>query len=780
MAEEMHGRVESISRTAKISWPRSRLTTRQYEADVTAPSWSCDELDPQLGVFSGGLLPCEESFEYDNIAFPVLSAYEVPEVRALDVMQGSNLSGYGLDSLSSYTTVSGCLGSSDQGDHLAHSSDVRLSEQSIHGHRSSYMPEWSALQSLPLASNVIEWYETDSRAAHAENAIEDEWDQISYDSGHSHQFTFPDRIASPFTSHFLTEENNRLTIKTGLVKIYHDSMEGALSCWLTERNCPYSAAAFDGTNVWGAAWANRIVTRVCDLDKAYSMTGSVSARGQQQATKVLNAVVMAFASQWSQSESSAVHAESSPSSDNNRGNLAELDVDDFGRNMQTTLWHQASKALFEASENMSFRVILAGIIFSLTQRPMDPIHMQSCGSTQSADLALLFNILDHDGPPIALDIALRKLQDHQRRFADDGNASRGGLRTSPARLQLSGTHKQTFGLLYWLAVMFDTLSAAVNRRQFAVSDIDSASIYTDTEPTTQLYTVSDIDRILIEDSSSHSSPSSGVDLWGTYFLHQHSRTGDVRKQYVRWPCSYTDAASCLADAAPVKVLLFRRVAQLQNLSYSHRSAVEVENGIEAVMAVYDHWNSSYGRFVDDCIRHHENLPARIQSWYILLAGHWNLAVFILADLIEKLDNAGRTTPSSRCSRQSLNIIGTLRAGSAFTVSELGRCSRRAEDDMSFAKSPDFHHAVNKAALLTEPWTMVLVRSFGYAGAFWARKAAPESEPVYGDTGGCIARERLHHCINALSLLGRKSDMARYAAQVLQQASWNGTTACAVV
>ncbi|KAK5711160.1 hypothetical protein LTR15_012648 [Elasticomyces elasticus] len=745
---------------------------------ITAHSWSCDELDPRLGVFLGGLLP-EESFEFDNLAFPVLAAYEAPEVYDLDVMQGSNPFGYGLDSLSSYTTVTGCLGSSHQEDHLAHNPDVSLSDPCTHGYYGSYVPEWSAMQSLHVASNVTDFYEPDFRADHSvdDATIDDSCTQFSYDSGHSLQFMIPERAASPFTSHFLTEESNRFTIKTGLVKIYHDSMEGALSCWLTERNCPYSAAAFDGTNVWGANWANRIVTRVCDLDRAYSTTGSVSARGQQQAAKVLNSVVMAFASQWSQSsESSSVHPERSPSSDHNRDNHADLDVDDFGRNMQTTLWHQASKALFEASENMSFRVILAGIIFSLTQRPMDSVHMQSCGSAQTADPALLFNILNHDGPPIALDIALRKLQDHQRRFADDGNASSGGLRTSPARLQLSGPHKQTFGLLYWLAVMFDTLSAAVNRRQFAVSDIDSASLYTDTGATT----VSDNNPIHIDGGSSDIVSVSGVDLWGTYFLHQYSRTGDVRKQHVRWPCSYTDAASCLADAAPVKVLLFRRVAHLQNLSYSHRSAVEVENGIEAVMAVYDHWNSSYGHFVDDCIRHHEDLPARIQSWYILLAGHWSLAVFILADLIEKLDNAGRTTPSNRSSRQSVNIVGTLRAGSAFNVSELGRCSQSADDEMSFAMSPDFHHAVNKAALLTEPWTMVLVRSFGYAGAFWASKVSPNFGQVYCDMESCMVRERLRYCIGALSLLGKKSDMARCAAQVLQQAACKGANAHAIV
>ncbi|KAK4953229.1 hypothetical protein LTR10_008935 [Elasticomyces elasticus] len=762
----------------EIPDPPLASTVSPAADNITAHSWSCDELDPQLGVFSGGLLPSGESLEYDNIAFPVLAAYEAPEVCDLDVMQGSNSFGYGLDSLSSYTTVTGCLGSSHQEDHPAHNPNVSLSDPSTLGYYGSYVPEWSAMQSLRVASNVTDCYEPDLRADRSadEDTIDGSWTLFSCDSGHSLQFILPERSASPFTSHFLTEESNRLTIKTGLVKIYHDSMEGALSCWLTERNCPYSAAAFDGTNVWGANWANRIVTRVCDLDRAYSMTGSVSASGQQQATKVLNAVVMAFASQWSQSsESFSVHVERTPFSDHNRGNLADLDVDDFGRNMQTTLWHQASRALFEASENMSFRVILAGIIFSLTQRPMDSVHMQSCGSAQTTDLALLFDILNHDGPPIALDIALRKLQDHQRRFADDGNASSSGLRTSPARLQLSGAHKQTFGLLYWLAVMFDTLSAAVNRRQFAVSDIDSASIYTDTEATT----VSENNPIHIDGGSSNIVSASGVDLWGTYFLHQHSRTGDVRKQHVRWPCSYTDAASCLADAAPVKVLLFRRVAQLQNLSYSHRSAVAVENGIEAVMAVYDHWNSSYVHFVDDCIRHHEDLPARIQSWYILLAGHWSLAVFILADLIEKLDNAGRTTPSNRCSRQSVNTVGTLRAGSAFIVSELGRCSQSADDEMSFAKT-DFHHAVNKAALLTEPWTMVLVRSFGYAGAFWARKVSPDSGQVYCDMESCMVKERLRYCIGALTLLGKKSDMARCAAQVLQQAAWKGANADAIV
>jgi hypothetical protein len=59
--------------------------------------------------------------------------------------------------------------------------------------------------------------------------------------------------ASPFASHFLAEDHSRLYIKKGLLKIYHDSLEGALSCWLIERNCPYTSSPFvDGRDAWSS------------------------------------------------------------------------------------------------------------------------------------------------------------------------------------------------------------------------------------------------------------------------------------------------------------------------------------------------------------------------------------------------------------------------------------------------------------------------------------------------------------------------------------------------
>ncbi|KAK0785689.1 hypothetical protein LTR59_010933 [Friedmanniomyces endolithicus] len=747
-------------------WPFGPITTPLCHDAV-------GEIQPD-GYF-GGVFSGEACFEPDNFGVQSYSALD-SSVYASSLLDGmNNWGGLGFRSDASpmITPVTDDSGHTGQAEGSLDEVDLHSSPWLSSGHPSNSMFDPNDELGSPHAMNCIvsdspvPWWAQDRTPG----AL---WPQNIHDFSSPYHFTPMERMPSPFTSQLLAEENNRLTVKTGLMKIYHDSMEGALSCWLTERNCPYSSAAFDGSTVWGSDFANRIVTRVCDLDKLYSMTGSLSSRDQQQASKVLNLVVMAFASQWSQtSHGRDAHTSTSPgvlpsqpSSATRVDGTTNVDSDDdvFGRNMQKTLWQQASKALCEASENTSFRVILAGIIFSLTQRPIDPGDFQSLNLHQEDDIISLFAILDHDGPPIVLDVAIRKLHDHQRRLEDGKSTPVNGFRTSRPSLQLTGIHKQTFGLLYWLAVMFDTLSAAVNHRSFAISDIDSTSVCAETEMVVDL---------------SASLDNMHVDVWGAYFLQQHSRSGDVRKHNIRWPCSYNDAASCLADAAPVKVLLFRRVAQLQHLFYNRSSALKVESGIEAAFEVYDRWNDTYGRFIDDCVRHHEDLPARIQSWYILLAGHWHLAVLILADLIEKLDDdAQRTILCNSHKRQSTGCAGTLRSNSAYAVSELGRWARYDDDDSSFSRSPGFHHAVNKAALLTEPWTMVLVRSFGYAGAVWAKQAASESRFVFTATTNCAtgARERLQYCIDALSLLGKKSAMAMCAAQALRQAGsrWPAT------
>ncbi|KIX92488.1 uncharacterized protein Z520_11808 [Fonsecaea multimorphosa CBS 102226] len=628
----------------------------------------------------------------------------------------------------------------------------------IDGQSSSYLSDGSSSWGQPMSNP---------------QSVVDSQDQES--TGQDRRFSPPlygnglmTKNASPFASHFLTEDHSRLYIKNGLLKIYHDSLEGALSCWLIERNCPYASSPFvDERDAWSSKWSNRIVTRVRALDDAYLRSGVLSQNDQKQASNVLSLVIMAFAVQWAQS-SYGKH-------DNLSTHLPEHGI--FGRNMQKALWHKANLALSQATGNPSFKVIFAAIIFSLTQRPMESAEvLPSPNSRRQNDLASLRKILDNDGGPIFLDVAVRKLHDHQRRLKDAERSRDGGHLALQTSFTLGEQDKQTFGLMFWLAIMFDTISAAMNRRTFALSDGET-SIVDDVHPPAPRLATSvngfacDLDGYSGFSNMNSSQLARESHIWGNYFLRQQSRVGDVRKQTTRWPCSYVDAAACLADAAPVKVLVFRRVGHLQDLYYQRASAEAIENAIASTLEVYNHWNNTYGRFISDCVANHESLPARIQSWYLLLASHWHLAVLILSDLIEKLDDSNMTLPANRTARQTTEFSAAVRFRSVYAVSDLGRCSRFGNEDLSFSQSPDFHHAVNKAALLTEPWTVVLVRSFAHAGEVLVKLVLSRREPgLFMDTNHLSeARSRLNDCIEALWLLGRKSDMALSAAKILQEA-----------
>ncbi len=574
------------------------------------------------------------------------------------------------------------------------------------------------------------------------------------------------KSTSPFSSYHLAQNHDRMYIKKGLLKIYHDSLEGALSCWLIERNCPYASSPFvDGNDVWSSKWSNRIVARVQALDETYSRTGLLSKEEQKQASNVLSIVVMAFAVQWAQT-TYCNHK-------NLKSQVPEHGI--FGRNMQKSLWHKANVALSQAMSNRSPKIIFAGIVFSLTQRPMDSAEIVAKPG-QQGNLASLRQVLDDDNGPIFLDVAIRKLHDHQRRIKDAECASGRDPSALSSPQTFGEQDKQTFGLLFWLAVMFDTISAVMNRRAFALDDGETKIDDNERHPAPKASATPngfayDLDGYSEFTATKSSYLERESQIWGNYFLQQSSRVGDLRKQTTRWPCSYVDAASCLADAAPVKVLVFRRLGHLQDLYYQRASSEVLEGAIAATLEVYNHWKSSYGLFIADCVKDHENLPPRIQSWYILLASHWHLAILLLADLVDKLDDLQLTSPANRTTRQATDFAATLRMRSVYAVSDLGRCSRLGTEDLSFSRSSEFHHAVNKAALLTEPWTVVLVRSFAYAGEVLVKVVlSRRGTGLFMDAINLAeARSRLDDCIEGLWLLGRKSDMALRAAQILHDA-----------
>ncbi|GME25814.1 putative C6 transcription factor protein [Neofusicoccum parvum] len=592
----------------------------------------------------------------------------------------------------------------------------------------------------------------------------------------------------------LSSSMNQSVLTKGLWKVYHDSFENALSCWLTEKTCPYTykmlPAAGDAagceslSEVWGPSWGNRIVGRVCHLDMSWSKLRNrpVPQAEDRAASRALQLSIMAFATQWAQGSQRSAAEYSFGGMD---GSAFPLDGE-FDRMLQESFWHQARRALQDAADCESFRVVLAHVIFSFTQKPLNlDQHADVNGETGCDDTSKLDDIIDSEGPPIFLEAATRQVFAHRaklhRMMGRNGSASPVSKLESVDRKvctktvsQGSANSSKTFDMMFWLCVMFDTLSAVMNDRPLVVSDKDS-KIHPDrpknngqaghngfsAHSTGDLFTDGAFSPTLPEEPQS--------DLWGDLFL----KTKPIRwnQGIPRWPCSYEEAATTLCNAAPVKVLLYRKVARLQTLMSRVTTKPEkMEASITESIKVYQHWNHTYGQFFVDCINDHDNLPARIQSWYVILSGHWHLAALSLADMIQRIDEGGMGMEAQQKHREQSRLCIMLRKENAFAVSDLGRVSS-PNVDSSFAKAREFHFAVNKGALLTEPWTVVLVRSFAKAARVLLdsvpvpSQLPPGSIPVNMNAANEYMR-RCEHCIKALWYLGRKSDMAYLAATFL--------------
>ncbi|KAH7552762.1 hypothetical protein BM1_08713 [Bipolaris maydis] len=630
-------------------------------------------------------------------------------------------------------------------------------------------------------------------------------------SSHSQRSSFNERFEDKrmmgegsfqFKDMLLGERTSRGFVTNGLLRIYNDSMENALSCWLTEHNCPYtlqkhktSVLSSGRTNrEWGSSWGNRMYNRVIQLDRAYNSIRirALTAEEERTASKALNMAVVAFASQWAQAGDRGSRARST---DYNFSTDEFPESNYFERSMQEGLWHQTSQILHRAAGIDSFRIVFAMIIFSLTQRPLDITRPFPYSMSQlKAKYEYFKSIIQDDESPIFLELALRQMM-AQRRSLE--RAEQTMPRTADGEFQdpLQQEDRDTFNLLYWLGVMFDTLSATISERTVVVDDEDcelprpksrkptppaaatSASTAWPVIPNmfnTQFHPVppdATVDAPTVDSGASKDPEDNKV--WGDLFMRNPDSQVDPKA--TRWPCSYKLAASTLSSAAPVKVLLYRRVSQIQTLVSRQASADKLESAINAAFQVYTYWSRTYAPFISDCITHHATLPTRIQSWYILLAGHWHLGVFLLSDLLHTIDTAALSLPNERACRLSSNLVATLRRQNALAVADLSLASihpaTQSEEEFAAAAAAaaaggvrsEFHFALSEAALLTEPWTIVFVRSLCRAGYILVSIAA--STDFTGEERE-QARARCGDCIEGLWYLGRKSDMAFLAARCL--------------
>jgi hypothetical protein len=573
--------------------------------------------------------------------------------------------------------------------------------------------------------------------------------------------------------HSLVSSTSNAFLTDGLLRIYHNSFENALSCWVTERTCPYNTkAAISKVDEARPDW-NSVYHHVFRLDRlAANIRGrQLTFTEDQAAAKALNLAIYAFATQWAQSSQRSTArypfggTESDP--DTFGSDSAVSSEPAFDRSLQINAWHEAHNALHAVGEIESFRVVLAQMVFALTQKPVEDSGVErkasACQSEEKQsdvdqgldecdDLLSKLNLaIDADGPPTHMEQGLRlihslrsrmammKVKPHQKQY-----------RASTSRLEEAD--RAAVDLLFWLGVMFDTLSAAMNKRPLVVSDEDS-----DIYPSAP-------EDMTVGGEELIASVTRSEGLWDGYlFARQDSR---LQVSPVRWPCSFDEAAALLCDAAPAKVLLFRKVTRIQTLVTRNARGPKIETSLQAALDVHAHWTKLYAPFIGDCIQHHDQLHPRIQSWYTCLAGHWYLAVLLLADLIEIVDVSEIGVETLRARRASTGFVASFRKANCQIVSELASraCPR---DDASFSQSRDFHFALNQGSLLTEPWTAVLIRVFAKAGVLLLESETMLPLDTLADTEDDF--KRADDCVRALWYLGRKSDMALAAAKILGNA-----------
>ncbi|KAL1896305.1 hypothetical protein Sste5346_004688 [Sporothrix stenoceras] len=627
---------------------------------------------------------------------------------------------------------------------------------------------------------------------------------------------------------------------------------------------------------FGPKWSNRVYRRVMKLDKLAQAVGimRLTPAQNQASQKAMHLVIMAFATQWAQGSQRQRESYAAGFATMNYATTEEFD-----RSIQRSMWQQARMALQDCADIESYRVVCAEIIFGMTQRPWEEYEFAELELTTShaqygngplptdddtndngaearrrreAILEKLNDVLDKDGPPIFSERAARKIHTLKIKFdnyelgflGDQTKNRRNGqyMRdvTDTSSPYIGSEESQTVGLLFWLAVMFDTISATMTERPVVLADDESqheAAEHDDMFSSRAFGPGADAGStasngrgngngaagkngdggsIGLEDimdamrnngsgssttsngsanggkSRQGSSSSSGVDpasittngkpakknnRWRIDLFIQDDPERMSHSQY-HYPCAYDEAASVITRTAPVKVLLYREVLYLQNMlrkPYLTKGA-PIEEVISETLMIYRYWNLTYGAFYRELIQHYPTVPTRIRGWFVCILSHWHLGALMMADVIALIDENRVGLEESRQRRENARTVASIRRSSAMQLADIARIATplmpNSESDPTM---PDFHYAVREGTILTEPWTMLLIRAFSKAATIHLREAdgirQQASTDLLGHEGE-TCRQSLRHCeecIQALWYLGKKSDMARNVAAVLFRA-----------
>lgn len=581
--------------------------------------------------------------------------------------------------------------------------------------------------------------------------------------------------------HIAMENSNRLLISESLLQIYHDVLENNLSCWLAEDTCPYKmrqrwhdhlsvhqSPALGGqiTPEWGVSWSNRMYHRIKQLDRSARLTNLIhlTASENQAASKALELSIMTFATQWAQGgrrwdghwvvnrhEDEGLH-------------------DEFGQTLHRSVWECANQALQDVSQVECFRVVFAELIFGLIQKPSSNNNFDARteerqgtadqnNSLKSSTLSRVMEIIDRGGPPVFMERGVRKIHALKYRFKARQTGFQGSFHNYSTKIEeqvsreFSTEETRTVGLLYWLAIMFDTVSSSMNERPVVVSDEECRH---------------EAAQKAVRNHIQSPIPSS------RWELDLYAQEDTEKALALRWPCPYEVLTRAISRSAAVKVLLFRYISYIQNSLRNAECNQVVEEIIQRTLCVYRYWVKTHGALFRDLMLHYDSVPPRIKSWFPCIGIPWHLGSLMLADLIEFVDMNRLGCNDAMVERQDTCMVMKIRKESSIDMADLAAVlTPRPLGGMGLNQLPGFHFAVNESPLLTEPWTVLLVRAFSKASIFHLKeteKLQKYQRFVFDHESKALQTSvtRLENCVTALRFLGAKSEMAEAISIVLSE------------
>ncbi|KAK5079255.1 hypothetical protein LTR64_002323 [Lithohypha guttulata] len=616
----------------------------------------------------------------------------------------------------------------------------------------------------------------------------------------------------------LAKTANQKFIADDLVQVYRNSLENALGCWLVEEHCPYQRTARAKLLNYGQSSAAHptYLQRVYELDHISQplRPERVSVEDNALTSKALKLVIMSFASQWTHGIAPATRKAGK--------DVAGFEDDEFLRGfeglMQQSLWHEAQRYIKACAHINCFKSIFAQIVFSLVQPPTlsvyenTALHRAPSTSPALGSTYPISNIVIRDGSISSLDntmhssatsTASSNIQErlgylHQalrsllkwrktlhpwfvgRDVGGQGIQRAECMASRRAALQIQGS----FNVLFWFGLMCDTTSSVLNNHPLMIADRESCAVQ-HVAPTSKPL------RDILQPSTTMGD-SIGTD-YSSSTNHDYTEQLDAELIDI-WDLAMMSwrhglsleagAGAVLQEAIPTKVLLWRRLGALRSLIRGVTSSAVVEQTISVTLEVADFWKITYGPLIDECVRTHHQLSFKIQSWYVILAIHFHLACLFVADCIEQADGNYQSCAEQRSLRLTTSKSLEMIKSSAYTITNIAAvCLSLPEkshgEQASYSFDRDCESTNRGTALLSEPWTEVLIEAFSktFQTLFnWSISRDPTLSPMYSpiqlewlmtNTNSRDLVARCLVCAEALELLGHKSNHALRVARSMR-------------